>query len=140
MEARGLLELVLEVADLDRAVGFYREILGMREVVRWGSERPAVWLELGPHQVLGLWPAASGGPGVGIHGGRGGSHVHFAYFVAPGTLSAWKGRLQAAGQPVEGPVDFRQGSSIFVDDPEGNVVELADWPRDWEGKPVELQP
>jgi catechol 2,3-dioxygenase len=135
---RGLLELVLEVRDLDSSVGFYRDLLGMREVVRWGAERPAVWLELGRHQVLGLWPPSSGGPDVAIHSSRGGAHVHFAVFVTPGTLGAWNQRLQAARLAVEGPVEFGHGSSLFVDDPDGNVVELADWSRDWEGEPVGL--
>jgi catechol 2,3-dioxygenase-like lactoylglutathione lyase family enzyme len=135
---RGLLELVLEVADLDRSVRFYRGLLGMREVVRWGAQRPAVWLELGEHQVLGLWPGSSGGPGVAIHASRGGAHVHFAVYVTPGTLGDWRQRLQAAGLEVQGPVEFDQGRSLFVDDPDGNVVELADWPRDWEGQPVSL--
>jgi catechol-2,3-dioxygenase len=138
VKPRGLLELVLEVRDLERSVGFYRDLLGMREVVRWGRERPAVWLELGKHQVLGLWPRSSGGSQVGIHDSRGGIHVHFATFVTPGTLGAWKERLEASGLAVEGPVDFQQGRSLFVDDPDGNVVELADWPRDWEGEPVTL--
>lgn len=138
MKPRGLLELVLEVADLDRSVSFYRDLLGMREVVRWGAKRPAVWLELGEHQVLGLWPASSGGPGVAIHASRGGAHVHFAVYVTPGTLGEWKDRLQAAGLEVQGPVEFDQGRSLFVDDPDGNVVELADWPRDWGGQPVNL--
>jgi catechol 2,3-dioxygenase-like lactoylglutathione lyase family enzyme len=132
---RGLLELVIEVEDLDRATSFYRDLLGMREVVRWGDERPAVWLELGEHQVLGIWPPASGGPGVGIHGSRGGAHVHFAFYVDSGSLQDWARRLTAAGHPVEGPVRFQQGSSLFVDDPDGNVVELADWTADWEGSP-----
>jgi catechol-2,3-dioxygenase len=37
---------------------------------------------------------------------------------------------------VEGPVQFRQGWSIFLTDPDGNVVELADWEKDWEGEPA----
>jgi catechol-2,3-dioxygenase len=135
---RGLLELVLEVRDLESSADFYRDLLGMREVVRWGAERPAVWLELGRHQVLGLWPPSSGGRDVAIHGSRGGAHVHFAFFVDRGSLGAWKQRLEAAGLAVEGPVEFKQGSSLFVDDPDGNVVELADWSRDWEGEPVSL--
>ena len=138
MNPLGLLELVLEVRDLEKSVGFYRDLLGMREAVRWGAKRPAVWLELGRHQVLGLWPASSGGPDVAIHSSRGGAHVHFAVFVGPGSLGAWKPRLEAAGLAVEGPVEFDQGTSLFVDDPDGNVVELADWSRDWEGEPVTL--
>src|SRR6202011_1674940 len=85
----GLLELVLEVEELDRAAAFYRDLLGMREVVRWQAERPAVWLKLGEHQVLGLWPPSSGGPGVGIQASRGGTHVHFAFYVPAGTLEEW---------------------------------------------------
>ena len=127
---------MLEVGDLERAVEFYGGLLGMRQVVRWGVRRPAVWLELGDHQVLGLWPPSSGGPAVALHGSRGGTHVHFAFFVGPGSLPEWQQRLEAAGLTVEGPVEFQHGSSLFVDDPDGNVVELADWPRDWEGKPV----
>ena len=133
---RGLLELVLEVEDLDRAAAFYRGLLGMREVVRWQAERPAVWLRLGEHQVLGLWPPSTGGSGVGIHRSRGGTHVHFAFYVPPGTLGEWFQRLIAAGIAVEGPVQFDQGRSLFVDDPDGNVVELADWIVDWEGRPT----
>jgi catechol 2,3-dioxygenase len=136
METRGLLELVLEVADLERAVRFYSDVLGMSEVTRWGAERPAVWLRLGRNEVLGLWPASSGGPGVAIHNSRGGSHVHFAVYVAPGSLESWLDRLGRAGLDVKGPVQFNQGQSIFVTDPDGNVVELADWERDWEGKPA----
>lgn len=136
MKTRGLLELVLEVADLQRAVRFYRELLGMSEVTRWGEERPAVWLRMGVNEVLGLWPRSSGGAGVAIHGSRGGEHVHFAVYVEQGSLKSWRERLELEGLEVKGPVPFSQGDSLFVTDPDGNVVELADWSRDWEGKPA----
>ena len=136
MEPRGLLELVLEVEDLERAVRFYGDVLGLVEVTRWGTERPAVWLRLGQNEVLGLWPRSSGGSGVAIHASRGGKHVHFAVYVAPGSLESWLDRLSSAGLDVEGPVQFSQGRSIFLTDPDGNVVELADWEKDWEGKPA----
>jgi glyoxylase I family protein len=135
---RGLLELVLEVADLDRSVAFYRDLLRMPEVERWPAGRPAVWVELGRNEVLGLWPASSGGVGVGLGGARGGAHVHFACYVEPGSLPAWRQRLDDAGLSCE-QVDFGPGNrSLFVTDPDGNVVELADWSRDWEGEPVSL--
>jgi catechol 2,3-dioxygenase-like lactoylglutathione lyase family enzyme len=132
----GLLELVLEVADLERSAAFYRDLLGMAEVVRWGDDRPGVWVELGPHQVLGLWPAASGGPGVAIHGSRGGAHVHFACYVEPGSLAGWEHRLAGAGLACESATFAHGNRSLFVTDPDGNVVELADWRRDWRGDPV----
>ncbi len=137
METRGLLELVLEVADLDRSATFYRERLRMAEVTRWKDDRPGVWVRLGPNEVLGLWPGSSGGAGVGIHGARGGAHVHFAVYVEPGTLEQWRKQLDGGGLPVEGPVQFDSGQSLFLTDPDGNVVELADWECDWEGRPVD---
>ncbi len=133
----GLLELVLEVSDLDRSVAFYREVLGLVDVEQWSEPRPGVWLSIGRNAVLGLWPPRSGGPGVGIAGSRGGAHVHFAIYVAPGSLPSWKGRLEDAGYQVEGPVTFGHGNqSLFVDDPDGNVVELGDWTVDWAGDEV----
>lgn len=132
---RGLLELVLEVDDLERAVHFYRDVLGMPEVQRWPEERPGVWVRLGENEALGLWPEGSGGPGVGVHGGRGARHCHFAVWIEPGTLEDWRERLAGRGLEVES-VDFTHGRSLFVDDPDGNVVELADWTTDWENRPA----
>lgn len=134
---RGLLELVLEVADLDESVAFYRDLLELQEVERWPEPRPGVWLSIGRNAVLGLWPPTSGGPGTGIAGSRGGSHVHFAVYVEPGSLADWLRRLEEAGRTVEGPVEFAHGNrSLFVADPDGNVVELGDWLVDWGGEKV----
>jgi catechol 2,3-dioxygenase-like lactoylglutathione lyase family enzyme len=135
----GLLELVLEVNDLDRSVAFYRDVLKLDEVERWHQPRAGVWLSLGRNGVLGLWPPESGGPGIGIAGSRGGAHVHFAIYVDRGTLPEWKSRLEAAGHAVEGPVTFGHGNaSLFVTDPDGNVVELGDWTVDWADQPVSV--
>lgn len=129
---RGFLEVVLEVGDLDRSAAFYRDPLGLHEVQRWPQPRRAMWLDIGGHAVLGLWPAESGGRGVGIHAARGGSHVHFAVYVEPGTIDDWRRKLDAAGLDVEGPVEFWGGNrSLFVNDPDANVVELGDWNVDW---------
>ncbi len=137
---RGLLELVLEVADLEKSVAFYRDILRLREVEAWPAPRVGVWLSLGRNEVLGLWPPTSGGEGVAIAGSRGGTHVHFAIYVEPGSLLSWQQLLEQAGVKVEGPVEFAHGNrSIFVADPDGNVVELGDWRVDWAGETVVKQ-
>src|SRR5229473_3893911 len=137
MPMRGLLELVLEVSDIERSVAFYRDVLGLPEIERWPPPRLGVWLSMGRNEVLGLWPAASGGRGVAIAGSRGGSHVHFAIYVEPGSLLDWQQQLQQAGLDVEGPVEFAHpNKSLFVEDPDGNVVELADWTVDWAGEKV----
>ena len=137
MQMRGLLELVLEVSDLESSVAFYRDVLGLPEIERWPPPRLGVWLSMGRNEVLGLWPATSGGRGVAIAGSRGGSHVHFAIYVEPGSLLHWQLQLQQAGLPVEGPIQFAHPNrSLFVADPDGNVVELADWTVDWAGEKV----
>ena len=59
---------------------------------------------------------------------RGGRHVHFAFSVAPGRLDALHERLRALGASVRGPEGHDGGDrSIYVEDPEGNVVEVWDF-------------
>ena len=140
-DVRGLLELVLEVNDLDRSLALYRDTFGLPVVERWSDPRPAVWLSIGRNEVLGLWPAASGGEGIAVAASRGGAHVHFAIYIEPGSLQHWQARLKEASLQVEGPIDFGEGKrSLFLKDPDGNVVELADWLVDWRGEPVVKQP
>ena len=138
MTAHGLLELVLEVKDIRQSLSFYGELLELPVVERWPEPRVAAWLSIGRNAVLGLWPPGSGGEGVALAGSRGGAHVHFAIYVEPGSLPEWKRRLEEAGIAVAGPMEFNQGKqSLFASDPDGNVVELADWPVDWAGQPIE---
>ena len=68
----GVSELVLEVVDLEAAEGFYAGLLGLPVVERW-PDREAIWLMAGERTRIGLWR-----PQVGLAGGRGGVHVHFA--------------------------------------------------------------
>jgi catechol 2,3-dioxygenase-like lactoylglutathione lyase family enzyme len=136
--AERAMEIVLEVADLERAVQFYRNVLGMPEITRFPAERPAVWVKAAPGTYLGLWTVQAGGPGVGVHGSRGGAHVHLAFLVPPGALDEFEARLRAADIAPEGQVTFDPDQhSLFVHDPDGNVIEFADWARSWEGLPVE---
>ncbi len=127
--------MVLEVADLDAAARFYRETIGLPVITRWTGERRAVWLDLGDGAALGLWPAATGGAAA-IHNGRGGSHVHFALRIPQGSLEAFKSRLEGQGYDVE-QFDFDDGNrSLYLDDPDGNVVELMDAVVGWAGRPI----
>jgi catechol-2,3-dioxygenase len=129
----GLFEMVLEVADLAASERFYVDDLGLTVATRWEDERPAVWLSIGNQAFLGLWPAESGGA-VAIHGGRGGRHVHYALRVPLGTLDSLQQRLEAAGHEVESGWEFGRGNrAIYVDDPDGNVVELTERTTLWDG-------
>ena len=128
----GLFEMTLEVSDLAVSERFYHDVIGLPIAERWTDERPAVWLTLGREGFLGLWPPETGGAAA-IHGGRGGQHVHFALRVPMGTLEAIAARLESLDYAVES-WDFGNGNrAIYLNDPEGNVVELTERATLWDG-------
>jgi ubiquinone/menaquinone biosynthesis C-methylase UbiE/catechol 2,3-dioxygenase-like lactoylglutathione lyase family enzyme len=114
----GVSELVLEVDDLAAAERFYSGVLGLPVVERW-AEREAVWVMAGDRTRIGLWR-----PQVGIAGGRGGEHVHFALQVAEAAFEAAVARLREAGLDPYVQDRRRDSRSVYVDDPDGNCVEL----------------
>jgi len=132
----GLHELVLEVADLAAATRFYEEVIGLVKLPPWGSDRAAEWFDLGDSAALGLWPVETGGAQA-IAGGRGGVHVHFALRIPHGTFDDVKAAIEAQGVPIVDDVTFGDGNrSLYVDDPDGNCVELMDAVVAWTGQPI----
>jgi catechol-2,3-dioxygenase len=118
----GVSEMVLEVANLGAAEEFYAGVLGLPIVERW-TEREAVWVMAGTGTRIGLWT-----PQVGIAGGRGGAHVHFAMHVEDGDFAAVVQRLREHGLAVH--VEHfanERGDAAYVTDPDGNVVEFWTW-------------
>jgi len=131
----GLFEMTLEVSDLAASERFYHDVIGLPVAARWTDERPAVWLALGREGFLGLWPPETGGAAA-IHGGRGGRHLHFALRLPIGKLDAVAARLESLGYPVKS-WDFGNGNrAIYVDDPDGNVLELTERTTLWDGTPA----
>ncbi len=130
----GLHELVIEVADLDASTRFYKEVIGLLIVQRWGEDRPAVWFDMGDTTALGLWStqAAIGA----LANARGGAHVHFALRIPHGTIDAVQQRLERLGFDVL-RIEFDDGNrSVYVDDPDGNCLELMDAVVDWSNQPI----
>ena len=119
----GISELVLEVSDLEAARRFYRDLLGFEETLYGEGRDDRVWYLIGSSARLGLWT-----PQVGLAGGRGGAHVHFAFQLPREALDPLLGRLRAAGVEVEGPIQLGADRAIYVTDPDGNVVEF--WTQD----------
>jgi catechol-2,3-dioxygenase len=116
----GFAELTLETRDLARLERFYADGFGLEVLAR---EPDRVWLAAGDRARLGLWA-----PGKKEFGDRGGRHVHFAFSAAPGGLDALAARLRASGADVRGPERHSGGDrSLYVTDPEGNVVEVWDY-------------
>jgi catechol 2,3-dioxygenase-like lactoylglutathione lyase family enzyme len=116
-------ELVLEVSDLDEARRFYRDVLGFEETLYGEGREGRYWYLVGDSARLGLWTEQ-----VGLAGGRGGAHVHYAFRVADAEVDRIKERIESAGAEVEGPVQLGPGRAIYVTDPDGNVVEF--WSQD----------
>ncbi len=117
----GVSELVLEVVDLEAAERFYSGVLGLPVVERW-PDREAIWVMAGERTRIGLWR-----PQIGLAGGRGGLHVHFAMHIADGDFDAAVERLEGKGCEVKQTAFEGAGRSAYVDDPDGNVVELWTW-------------
>jgi catechol 2,3-dioxygenase len=131
----------LKVADLDRALAFWRDVLGFEVQQRMG--RPgapgAVFLSAGGyhhHIALNTWESAGGPPPPA--GTTGLYHVALLYPDRPSLARALR-RVVEAGVPLEGASDHGVSEAIYLRDPDGNGVELyrdlpqADWPRDAHG-------
>ena len=125
---RGLDHLVLRVADLERMLAFYCGALGCtveRRVERLGL----VQLRAGD-ALIDLVPVdgALGRVGGAAPGREGRNLDHFCLRVAPFDEAAMRAQLRAHGVEA-GPLESRygaegEGPSLYVADPEGNVVEL----------------
>jgi catechol 2,3-dioxygenase-like lactoylglutathione lyase family enzyme len=119
----GISELVLEVSDLEASRRFYRDVLGFEETLYGEGREGRYWYLVGETARLGLWTEQ-----VGLAGGRGGAHVHYAFHVADPEIDRLKERIEAAGGEIEGPIQLGPGRAIYITDPDGNVVEF--WSQD----------
>jgi len=117
----GVSELVLEVVDLEEAERFYARVLGLPVVERWPN-RQAIWVMAGERTRIGLWR-----PQVGLAGGRGGVHVHFAMHIAESDYDRAVELLRARGEEVQELAFDGAGRAAYATDPDGNVVELWTW-------------
>jgi catechol-2,3-dioxygenase len=123
----GFAEVTLQVRDRERMERFYRELLDLEVLAR---EADRTWLAVGERARLGLWL-----PGEKEFGDQGGAHVHYAFSAAPGGLDEVAARLQRDGVEHRGPVEHPGGDrSLYVEDPEGNVVEVWDFFERGEGR------
>ena len=126
MTVSGIVELTLEVRDLQALEAFYTDVFELTVLKR---DEDRVWLAVGERTRLGLWL-----PGEKEFGDEGGSHVHFAFGAEPGALDALAARLADRGVPLRGPEEHPGGDrSLYVEDPEGNVVEVWDFFERGEG-------
>jgi len=125
----GVLETVLYIADEERAEAFYSGVLGMRLLDREPGR--GLFYRAGPSVFLLFLPGAtrSGGK-LPPHGAVGPIHVCFR--VDHCDYASWKEHLAGHGVPILREVDWTNGRSFYFEDPDGNLLEIADadfWPR-----------
>ena len=128
----------LKVADLERALAFYRDVLGFDVTQRYGAQ--AAFLSAGGyHHHIGLntWESKGGGPPA--RGTTGLYHVAILYPTRAALADALR-RLVRAGIPLSGASDHGVSQALYLNDPDQNGVELywdrpvEQWPRTTSGE------
>ena len=123
----------LKVADLERALEFYRGVLGFEVTQRMGGG--AAFLSYGGyHHHIGLntWESAGGSPPP--PGATGLYHIA-VLFPSRARLAQALRRVLAAGIELDGAADHGVSEALYLRDPDGNGVELywdrprEQWPR-----------
>jgi len=132
---RGVLETAIYSDDLARAKAFYGEILGLACVL--DSPRMLTFT-VAPAQVLLVFKRGATREDIEtpeglIPGHHSEGPAHFAFAIAAADYAVWKAYLKTAGIPIRSETTWsRGGRSIYFDDPDENVVELATpglWPN-----------
>lgn len=127
----------LKVSNLERALAFYRDLLGFELMAMYGNQ--AAFISAGGyHHHIGLntWHSKDAAPatreGVGLY------HTAIVY-PSRKDLAFVFDRLRKAAYPLTGASDHGVSEALYLDDPDGNGVELYwdrpqnQWPRQADG-------
>ena len=132
---RGVLETAIYSDDLPRAHAFYGGVLGLERVL--DTPRMQTYA-IASRQVLLVFKRGATREDIEtpeglIPGHHADGPAHFAFAIDAENYSAWKVHLVAAGIQIRGETRWSRGSkSLYFDDPDGNVLELATpglWPN-----------
>ena len=128
----------LRVADLERALAFYRDVLGFTLMQRYGKDAAFVSAG-GYHHHIGLNTWESRGGAAPPPGSTGLYHVAILYPTRADLADALR-RLTAAGVRLQGASDHGVSQALYLSDPDGNGIELywdrpeSEWPRRPDGQ------
>ena len=127
----------LKVANIERALGFYMDVLGF-EVTQWYGD-DAVFLSAGGyHHHIGLntWMTRNADPAPARSAGL--FHLAILYPERQDLALALKWLLES-DYPIDGASDHGVSEALYLRDPDGNGVELYrdrpqdEWPRTVDG-------
>jgi catechol 2,3-dioxygenase len=127
----------LKVADLDRALDFYCNLLGFTLITKMGNDSAFISAG-GYHHHIGLntWYSKNAAPAP-VHS-TGLFHTAILYPTRKDLAVAFK-RLNDAGYPISGAADHGVSEAIYFNDPDQNGVEIyydrpqEQWPRHTDG-------
>jgi catechol 2,3-dioxygenase len=126
--------VALNVRDLDRVAGYYRDLLGLSELTRSAG---AVQLGIGDVMLVQL----DHRPDAQADDPREAGLYHTAFLMPTrGDLARWVKHIASARVPITGASDHGVSEAIYLADPDGNGIELyrdrprEEWPRDPSGE------
>jgi len=138
MQIKAIGHVVLKVRNLERSATFYRDVLGMQEVMRYRGAM--AFFSFGSnHHDIGLLQLGDRAPdpephAVGLY------HIAFKVGDTLDELRACKAQLEQHGVQLIGMSDHGVSQSLYLADPDGNEIELfvdAD-PASWRDRVAEV--
>lgn len=145
MEVQELGHIVLYVRNVERSAAFYRDVLGWRQILPSDNDAQGIGFPVAAfsapsgrthHELLLIEvgedaAAVPPGPRIGMY--------HFGLKIGDSddALRDALRQLEAAGATVVGASDHTVTHSLYIEDPDGNEIELyVDVPGvDWKNKP-----
>jgi catechol 2,3-dioxygenase-like lactoylglutathione lyase family enzyme len=124
----GILETAVYVDDMEAAHLFYSDLLGLKRMV--AGERLYAY-DAGPAQTLLVFHRGHTGTDVETSGGvvpghDTVGHSHFAFRISSNQIQPWRRHLADSGVEIISEVVWPAGgTSLYFNDPDGNVLELA---------------
>jgi catechol 2,3-dioxygenase len=123
MKAHYLGHVVFYVKDLNPSLAFYRDLLGFQEVGSiFNGAAAALTSGRTHHELLLIQVGDAPGPPTGRH--RGLYHIGIKVGDSLDELRAAKKDLEQAGVTIDGMSDHTVSQSLYIQDPDGNEVEL----------------
>lgn len=128
----------LKVSNLERSVAFYRDVLGLQVMTRYGQQAAFLSYD-GYHHHIGLNTWESEGAPAPPRRSTGLYHVALLYPTRQ-SLATAVARVLDAGISLDGASDHGVSEAVYLQDPDGNGLELyrdraeADWPRNEQGE------
>jgi catechol 2,3-dioxygenase len=137
MKAHYLGHVVFYVEDLERSLKFYRDLLGFEEIGRTaGGTAAALTCGRTHHELLLIEVGHAPGPPQGNRLGL--YHIGIKVGDSLEALRTAKNELEKAGMAITGMSDHTVSQSLYLDDPDGNEIELyvdSD-PATWQNYPA----